>query len=166
MALNNSQNSQTIPGNGTSIAGGAAKRKSSGKTPPTASTRAAKKPAAAKSREILFKELPNPYQTPVAPYIWIDHPENHERLSGPTYVIRLGVGGAEAVELSIDKRPWLPCRLNSGYWWFDWAAIAPGKHQLVARMKAVDGRWFRTPSRSCDYRLNSYLRRIFLSVYA
>jgi len=152
MALNNSQNIQTVPGNGTSIASGTGKRKLGKKIPAPVSARPAKKQAAGGPREILFKELPNPYQQPVPPYIWIDHPVQKEKLFGPTYVIRLGVGGAEAVELSIDKGAWLPCRLTSGYWWFDWSAIAPGKHQLVARMKATDGRWFRTPPCQCDYR--------------
>src|SRR5579872_5737588 len=146
MALNNSQNTQTVPGNGTSVTSGTGKRKSAQKAPAAGSSiRAAKKPATAGPAEILFKDLPNPYQQPVPPYIWIDHPQQNETLSAPTYVLRLGVGGADLVELSIDKGPWLPCRLTSGYWWFDWAAIAPGKHQLVARMKAADGRWFRTP---------------------
>lgn len=102
--------------------------------------------------EILFKDLPNPFQTPIPPYIWIDHPQDGERLQGPVYVIRLGVGGADAVELSVDKGPWAECRLTSGYWWYDWEGIAPGKHTLVARMRAPDGRWFRTPPCRLEYK--------------
>jgi hypothetical protein len=102
--------------------------------------------------EILFTEESNPFKAPVAPYIWIDHPIQNEILAGPHYNVRLGVGGADLVEISIDKSPWLPCRLTSGYWWYDWSAIAPGKHALVARMRASDGRWFKTPPRACQYR--------------
>ncbi len=102
--------------------------------------------------EILFTQEPNPLREPVPPYIWIDHPLQGEILKAPVYVIRLGVGGADLVEISIDKSPWLPCRLTSGYWWYDWAAISKGKHTVVARMRTSDGRWFKTPPRVCDYR--------------
>jgi hypothetical protein len=102
--------------------------------------------------EILFTQEPNPYRQPAPPFIWIDFPIQNEVLRAPTYVIRLGVGGTDLVEISIDKSPWLPCRLTSGYWWYDWATIARGKHTLVARMRTPDGRWFKTPLRQCDYR--------------
>jgi hypothetical protein len=102
--------------------------------------------------EILFTQEPNPYQAPVAPYIWIDHPIQNEILKSPIYCVRLGVGGADLVEISIDKSPWLPCRLTSGYWWYDWSKIARGKHTLVARMRTSDGRWFKTPLRQCEFR--------------
>ena len=102
--------------------------------------------------ETLFTQEPNPFKEPVAPYIWIDHPEQNVTLRGPHYNIRLGVGGADLVEISIDKSPWLPCRLTSGYWWYDWSDIAPGKHTLVARMRTSDNQWFKTPPRACTYR--------------
>jgi hypothetical protein len=104
------------------------------------------------SAEILFQEPPNPNITPQPPYIWIDHPQERERLLGPVYVMRFGVGGAQTVELSIDGGLWQPCRLTSGYWWYDWSGIQPGKHTLVARMRTDDGRWYRTPPRTCEYR--------------
>jgi len=102
--------------------------------------------------EILFTQEPNPYRQPAPPYIWIDFPTQSENLRAPTYVIRLGAGGTDLVEISIDKSPWLPCRLTSGYWWYDWSGIARGKHKLAARMRTPDGRWFKTPLRQCDYR--------------
>ncbi len=102
--------------------------------------------------EIVFKELPNPYHLPQPPFIWIDHPEQNERLLGPVYVVRLGIGGAKKVEMSVDGGAWQPCRLTSGYWWFDWSAIQRGKHTLIARMQTEDGRVFRTPTRNCEYR--------------
>lgn len=120
------------------------------KTTRKASSRPAKK-ASNVDMEILFKDEPNPYLQPVPPYIWIDHPQEAETLLGPVYVIRLGVGGAEEVELSIDKGAWQPCRLTSGYFWYDWKDIPQGKHTLVARMRTSDGRWYKTPPRKIDY---------------
>jgi len=102
--------------------------------------------------ETVFQDLPSPYHAPVAPYIWIDHPQQNERLRAPIYVIRIGVGGARHVEISLDDGSWQNCRLNSGYWWYDWSAIPPGKHTLVARMWTQDGRAWRTPPRTCEYR--------------
>jgi hypothetical protein len=97
--------------------------------------------------ETLFTQEPNPFEQPVPPYIWIDHPSQNEVLTWPQYNVRMGVGGADLVEISIDKSPWLPCRLTSGYWWYDWSDIAPGKHTLVARMRTSDNAWFKTPPR-------------------
>src|ERR1019366_449379 len=94
--------------------------------------------------ETLFTQEPNPFKAPVAPYIWIDYPVQNETLTGPHYNVRLGVGGANLVEISIDKGPWLPCRLTSGYWWYDWSQIALGKHTLVARIRTPDNQWFKT----------------------
>jgi len=116
----------------------------------SSSRSAAVQPAAAS--EILFTEDPNPYLSPAPPYIWIDFPQQNERLLGPLYNIRMVIGGAQAAEISIDGGPWLTCRLTSGYWWYDWAAIKPGKHTLTARMRTPDGRWYRTPVRHCEYR--------------
>jgi hypothetical protein len=108
--------------------------------------------SAATSAEILFKEQPNPAQAPKPPFIWIDHPREQERLTGPVYAVRLGVGGADQVEISIDGGVWQSCRLTSGYRWYDWSGIQPGRHTLAARMKTPDGRWYRTPPRSCERR--------------
>ena len=102
--------------------------------------------------EILFTQEPNPFREPAPPYIWIDFPTQSEALFAPTYVVRIGAGGTDLVEISIDKSPWLPCRLTSGYWWYDWSNVSRGKHTLVARMRTPDGRWFKTPLRQCDHR--------------
>lgn len=102
--------------------------------------------------ETLYTQEPNPFHPPEAPFIWIDYPTQNETLQSAEYHVRLGVGGADLVEISIDKSPWLPCRLTSGYWWYDWSNIAPGKHQLVARMRTSDNRWFKTPLRNCTRR--------------
>lgn len=140
--------SSTLSGNGQTTASPAAKRKTASRQP------AAKRPTAPRSgpTEILFAEEPNPFHPPIPPYIWIDYPQPGERLLNRGYVVRLGVGGAETVQISIDKEPWLPCRLTSGYWWYDWSGYGRGKHTLAARMRAGDGRWFKTPPRICEYR--------------
>ncbi len=102
--------------------------------------------------EILFTTEANPFREPIPPYVWIDYPTESEILRAPAYAIRLGVGGADLVEISINKGAWLPCRLTSGYWWYDWTLKSPGKQTLVVRMRATDGRWFKTPTRTCQYR--------------
>jgi len=145
MALNDAS---VLSGNGQTSTP-VTKRKSARKAPTTAK-RASTRTAV--PQEILFTQEPNPFREPVPPYIWIDFPLQNEVLNAPVYVIRMGVGGADLVEMSIDKSAWLPCRLTSGYWWFDWSKIAKGKHTLVARMRTPDGRWFKTPPRLCDYK--------------
>lgn len=153
MAMNTTNSTETIPGNGSSTVGGSPRKKVARKSPAIpAPSQSVKRSASAAPVEILFKDLPNPYVQAEPPYIWIDHPQQNEILRGPVYVIRIGIGGAEAAEISIDKSAWRPCRLTSGYWWYDWSAIRPGKHTLVARMKTTDGRWFKTPPRACAYR--------------
>jgi|GEM_PF-949477 hypothetical protein len=102
-----------------------------------------------KKKEILFAESPIPGKAPQPPYIWIDYPQEGETLFGSNYVIRLGVGGADSVDISIDRGSWLPCRFAAGYWWHDWTAT-PGKHTIVARMQTADGRCYKTPLRNCQ----------------
>jgi hypothetical protein len=141
---------KTTSQNGSSSTTGKSKKTVRG-TPatPVKKTVVRKKAAAPKPvyAETVYDQLPNPYHAPVAPYLWIDHPQQKEMLHAAEYVIRLGIGGAELVELSIDNGEWQRCRSNSGYWWYDWNSIAPGEHTLVARMKTFDGAWFRTPER-------------------
>ena len=112
-----------------------------------ASTASSESPA-----EILFTNPPSPYHPTPPPFLWIDYPQQNERLAGPVYVIRLGAGGAQHVELSIDGGVWQNGRLTSGYWWYDWSGVQPGRHTLTARMRTADGRWFRTPPRTCERR--------------
>ncbi len=131
------------------------KKKAAKKTVSSARSSTTSKASTVRSRvpvEILFTQEPNPYRAPEPPFIWIDFPTQSENFSSSEYVVRLGVGGADLVEISIDKGPWLPCRLNSGFWWYDWSNISKGRHTLAARMRASDGRWFKTPLRQCDCR--------------
>lgn len=126
--------------------------KSTARKPLSSASARAAAPTVPTPAEILFDQLPNPYHPPVAPYVWIDYPEQNERLLGPIYNIRMGIGGAEQADIAIDGGSWQACELRSGYWWYDWTNIQPGKHTLVARMRTADGRWYRTPVRNCEYR--------------
>jgi hypothetical protein len=146
--------SAVVPSNGQAL-NPSPKKKSAKKSSLASRISSAAKAATVRVRgpvEILFTQEPNPYRQPEPPYIWIDFPTQLEALLAPAYVVRLGVGGADLVEISIDKSAWLPCRLTSGYWWYDWSNIAHGKHTLVARMRTPDGRWFKTPLRQCEFR--------------
>jgi len=113
--------------------------------------RASKKMVAASAfPEILFDAAPCSFLAPTPPYIWLDYPEEQAHLSAShDYVIRLGVGGEQAVEIAFDGGAWQPCRYAAGFWWYDWSAITPGTHTLVARMQTAEGTWYRTPVRTC-----------------
>jgi len=134
--------------NMTSNNGFTTRKTSKTKTTKAASGKTTRRKSSA-AKEILYDQEPNPYHPPAPPYLWIDYPFENESLGGPQYVVRLGVGGAEHVELSINGNAWGPCRLTSGYWWYDWSAIVPGDYTLTARMKTPEGVWYRTPPRSC-----------------
>ena len=73
---------------------GKAKSARSPRRPGAASKRSRALPETSSSGEIVFADLPNPYHKPQPPFIWIDHPQEQERLSGPVSVVRLGVGVA------------------------------------------------------------------------
>lgn len=150
MAVNGPNNTQMINANPV-VPSISPKRKTAARKAPISATRPT--PVQKKTAtEILFGESPNPHRQPEPPFIWIDHPQQNERLLASVYAVRLGVGGAQAVEISLDKGSWIPCRLTSGYWWYDWSNIKPGKHTLVARMRTSEGLWYKTPPRTCDYR--------------
>lgn len=148
------RSSTLVPDNGSSTTA-SAKKKTTAKKSSSARAQTPAKPVIVRTGgpiEILFTQEPTPHRHPEPPFIWIDYPTQAETLNTPTYTIRLGVGDADLVEISLDSGAWLPCRLTSGYWWYDWSAIVPGAHALVARMRTGDGRWFKTPIRQCVYR--------------
>lgn len=140
------------------------KEKAPAKTP---KPRAARAPKAAKASpaeipatmpaaeprfsEILFNTEPCGFLAPAPPYMWIDYPAEGETLRATEYVIRLGVGGEQNVEIAFDDGLWQACRNASGFWWYDWSAIAPGTHTMVARMQTPEGVWYRTPVRTCHF---------------
>lgn len=74
-------------------------------------------------------------------YLVIDYPKNGEKLGLlHHYAIRIGAGGGESVEISIDDGTWHLCRQAAGYFWYDWHAIPKGTHKIVARMKLANGK--------------------------
>ena len=65
----------------------------------------------------------------------VDFPREDSNISGPYYSIRVGALDAETVDISINQGEWIPCRHDSGYWWYDWANFKAGTYQLVARAR-------------------------------
>ncbi len=79
--------------------------------------------------------------------IFIDHPKNGEEITYKAhYAIRIGTPNQAKVEVSIDSGEYQQCRFSSGYWWYDWCNIPPGKHKIVARL--VDPQKNRTLKKS------------------
>lgn len=100
----------------------------------TRSTRTAKKKPVTKTGDFL-----------------IDYPQQDETLLCPQYTIRLTAEKARYVEVSINNGEWQPCRINSGYWWYDWHLMGPGSLSIIARMKTSDSTWQQTSVRTCYY---------------
>jgi len=70
----------------------------------------------------------------------IDFPQEVETIAPGPYTIRVSAPAeAQAVEVCVNRSPWLACRRESGYWWGDWAAVEPGFYQARARMRTADG---------------------------
>ncbi|MFA7074573.1 MAG: hypothetical protein WC234_05245 [Endomicrobiaceae bacterium] len=72
-------------------------------------------------------------------YVIIDHPCEHEVISGSDYVIRIGASFDGYVEISFNGGEWQPCRFASGYWWFDWMYYKAGDCKISARLVGNDG---------------------------
>lgn len=74
------------------------------------------------------------------PAVRIDYPREGERLSHPSYTLRVAaLPEARDVEVSIDGGQWRPCREALGLWWYDWSDYGPGEHTLQARSRIADG---------------------------
>lgn len=73
-------------------------------------------------------------------FINIDFPTNNEEIPiGTGYTIRISASLCETVQISVNDGEWMECRNASGYWWFDWDEVEPGKYKIYARMKKADG---------------------------
>jgi ubiquitin C-terminal hydrolase len=72
-------------------------------------------------------------------YIIIDYPCESEKINGGHYAVRIGASGIGYVEISFNDGEWLPCRFNSGYWWFDWTDFNSGSHSISARLVSPKG---------------------------
>lgn len=72
----------------------------------------------------------------------IEFPQENEAIVSRTYTMRIAVPAVvEALDISIDQGPWLACREDVGYWWYAWSGYEDGKHEIVARSRAHNGRW-------------------------
>jgi hypothetical protein len=72
----------------------------------------------------------------------VQYPQDGESVVSREYAVRVGSpDSADAVDVSIDQGPWLPCRRNAGYWWYDWSGYSEGEHEIIARTRAQNGRW-------------------------
>jgi hypothetical protein len=72
----------------------------------------------------------------------IEYPKHGESIGSREYTLRIaGPANVEAVDVSIDQGPWLACRGEVGYWWYDWSGYSDGDHELIARTRAANGRW-------------------------
>jgi hypothetical protein len=76
-------------------------------------------------------------------YVRVDYPIEGETITSQTYSFRISASPTERVEVSIDDRGWLPCRLSVGYWWYDWSDFGAGPHSLLARILS-EGKRHRT----------------------
>lgn len=74
-----------------------------------------------------------------ATMVAVSYPKDKEVVIGSAYTFRIDAGIAGHVEISIDKKEWHACRRSEGYWWYDWAGYAPGRHQAAARLKPHHG---------------------------
>lgn len=72
----------------------------------------------------------------------IEYPQPDETVLSLEYTFRIAAPAeAEGVDVSINQGPWLACRKDVGYWWFDWSEYAEGEHEVIARTRGKDGRW-------------------------
>jgi hypothetical protein len=82
------------------------------------------------------KEQP---ETRTAAMVAVNFPQEGEHIDGREYTLRIEAKTASAVEVSIDQNEWQGCRAAGGYWWYDWAGFAAGKHRVVARILPHNG---------------------------
>jgi hypothetical protein len=83
-------------------------------------------------------------------YIIIDYPFESENINGWHYTVRVGASDEGYVELSFNDGEWVPCRFNSGYWWFDWSYLTPGEYLISARLVNPSGDVIlKTQNRKC-----------------
>jgi len=69
----------------------------------------------------------------------VESPEEGELITRSHCSFRISADEAKEVSVSIDSGPWRPCRPQAGFWWYDWARFADGRHAVEAMMRAHDG---------------------------
>lgn len=68
----------------------------------------------------------------------IEFPRDGERIEPGHYAIKVRADAA-LVEVAIDDRNWLPCRVEAGAWVYDWSGYLAGGHTIHARAHGADG---------------------------
>lgn len=84
-----------------------------------------------------------------AAFAAVDFPLNGEVLQPNHYTVRISAAGDGPVEILIDGSDWKPCRESVGFHWFDWFDISRGAHQIVARVRASDGKYKKSKVTKC-----------------
>jgi hypothetical protein len=75
-------------------------------------------------------------------HVHVDYPQEGEVIDDFCYTFRIDAPeNAQDVEVSINRGPWLACRKDAGYWWFDWECDDAGEYELAAMAKAPDGHY-------------------------
>lgn len=78
----------------------------------------------------------------------IEYPRHEETIASKNYTFRVAaMPGAKAVEVSIDKSGWEPCRQAGGSWWYDWSGYGSGEHEISARVQLANGQFYATERR-------------------
>ncbi len=85
----------------------------------------------------------------VKEYVVIDYPQNGDKILPQEYTMRIGASNGSPVEVSIDNQPWVECRGDQGYYWYDWKDIPLGTHTCVARKKLVSGKYKKSKEVRC-----------------
>lgn len=72
----------------------------------------------------------------------IEYPQQDEKVVSRQYTFRVGAPArVESVDVSIDQGPWLACRKEVGFWWYDWSGYDDGEHEIIARTPGKGGRF-------------------------
>lgn len=72
----------------------------------------------------------------------IEFPQENETIVSRAYTMRIAVPAVvEALDISIDQGPWLACREDVGFWWYEWSGYEDGRHEIIARTRAHNRRW-------------------------
>ena len=88
-------------------------------------------------------------EAPTRLQVAVDYPLEEEQVRRDHYAVRISAPDATEAEISINERPWQPCRESAGFRWFDWYPESTGEHRLAARARVGKGRWAKSEIRTC-----------------
>jgi len=78
----------------------------------------------------------------------IDYPKQNEKVESNHYSFRIDTSDdCEHVEITFDEKIWKPCRLDTGFWWFDIHNHEKGTYNLKAKAKTKTGKEIKTKAR-------------------